>query len=66
LSESEVALSGSEIGFSSRSRRALTDKTGVYLIEAYRNIARVAWSSTAEIASEDRAGGSPDAVQQRE
>ena len=35
-------LSGSEIGFSSRSREALTDKMGVCLIEAYSNIARVA------------------------
>jgi hypothetical protein len=35
-------LSRSEIVFCSPSRGALTDKTGVYLIEPYSNIARVA------------------------
>ena len=35
-------LSRSEIVFGSPSRGALTDKIGVYLIEAYSNIARVA------------------------
>ena len=35
-------LSGSEVVFGSPSRGALTDKTGVYLIEPYSNIARVA------------------------
>jgi hypothetical protein len=35
-------LSRSEIVVGSPSRGALTDKTGVYLIEPYSNIARVA------------------------
>jgi len=44
-------LPESELAFNSSLSEALTDKTVGYLIEAYSNIARVAWSSTTDIAS---------------